>query len=280
MELRTKTKNGETEMEIYLNTPVKEVIARFPEVGRILEAYQIGCVSCSAGSCLLKEIIGVHNLSGEDEQVIMARIAGVIYPDRDVPIPETAATAAKKTKAFKYSPPVKQLVDEHVLIKKWIALIPEVLESLDIDSSDGRQLLLDGVDFIRSYADRFHHAKEEDILFGYFGETREILKAMLDDHEKGRAHARAVAEGVERRDKDQIAEHLQAYGELLSEHIRKEDEILYPWMDRELTVKQVGELFSKFAEVDRASGQEVTERCFRFVTRVEETLKERKEKTK
>ena len=27
------------------------------------------------------------------------------------------------------------------------------------------QFYLDGVDFIRNYADRFHHAKEEDVLF-------------------------------------------------------------------------------------------------------------------
>ena len=39
--------------------------------------------------------------------------------------------------------------------------------------------------------------------------------------------------------------------DLLTEHIRKEDEILYPWMDSQLTTRQVGELFSKFDEIDR-----------------------------
>ena len=42
-----------------------------------------------------------------------------------------------------------------------------------------------------------------------------------------------------------------AYRELLTEHIRKEDEILYPWMDNQLSTHQVGELFSKFDAVDR-----------------------------
>jgi hemerythrin-like domain-containing protein len=47
-----------------------------------------------------------------------------------------------------------------------------------------------------------------------------------------------------------IIEQLTAYGALLTEHIRKEDDILYPWMNRELTDTQVGQLFSKFNAVD------------------------------
>jgi len=37
---------------------------------------------------------------------------------------------------------------------------------------------LDGVDFIRSYADKYHHAREEEILFKYFDEDMAILKVM------------------------------------------------------------------------------------------------------
>ncbi len=51
-----------------------------------------------------------------------------------------------------------------------------------------------------------------------------------------------------------IAENLMAYKELLTEHIRKEDEILYPWMDNQLSTRQVGELFTKFAEADQLMG--------------------------
>jgi hemerythrin-like domain-containing protein len=60
-----------------------------------------------------------------------------------------------------------------------------------------------------------------------------------------------------------------AYRELLTEHIRKEDEILYPWMDRELSVKQVGELFSKFNEADDRMDRKGIERCEKFVLEVE-----------
>ena len=56
------------------------------------------------------------------------------------------------------------------------------------------------------------------------------------------------------RDKAAIAEHLNAYRELLKEHIKKEDEILYPWMDRNLSDTQIGELFSEFNTTDEQIG--------------------------
>lgn len=264
-------------MDTYLNMPIKEVITRFPEVGAILDENEIGCVPCAVGSCLLKDIIDVHDLSEEEEQVIMARISKVIYPDREVKVPKTARKTGSRTEALKYSPPMRLLVDEHVLIKRFIALIPELLKIVDVESGEDRQFLLDGVDFIRSYADKFHHAKEEDILFKYFDEDQPIIRVMLDDHDRGRAHARGVVEAVEERDRDMIVEHLSAYGELLSEHIKKEDEILYPWMDRDFATTQVGDLFSRFQEVDRAGGQEVTEKYARFVAQVEEIIRKRRE---
>ena len=267
-------------MERYLNTPIKEVIAQFPEVGKILEDYHIGCVPCSVGTCLLKDIIEVHRLSEEDEKAVMARISRVIYPGREIEVPKIGRKTGSRVKGLSYSPPVKQLVDEHRLIKRWIALIPDLLERIDVESDEDRQLLLEGVDFIRSYADRFHHAKEEDILFRYFDERQEILKAMLDDHERGRGHARAVAEAVGKKDTQAIIEHLLAYRDLLTQHIKKEDEILYPWMEGGLSMKQVGELFSRFREVDEASGREVTDRSVRFVTKVEEIIRQRKEETR
>ena len=146
---------------------------------------------------------------------------------------------------------MKALVDEHVLIKRWLALIPPVLRDLNLEKEEDRQLILQGVDFIRSYADRFHHAKEEDILFDYFDKNSDILKVMYQDHTRGRAHVKALVEAVEQKNKAGVAEHLMAYRELLTQHIHKEDDILYPWMERNLSLNQIGELYSRFQETDQ-----------------------------
>jgi hemerythrin-like domain-containing protein len=242
------------EMEAYLNMGIKEVIHEFPGVAQILDEYGIGCGPCMVGTCLLKDIVEIHNLPPDQEQQMMARVAKVIYPDKVIQIPLLKRKKEAQPEKIKYSPPMKALVEEHVLIKRWLALIPEVIKHIDLESEEDRKLVLQGVEFIRSYADRFHHAKEEDILFKYFDHKLDILKVMYEDHTQGRSHAKAIAEAVERKDRTALRDHLNGYRELLTEHIRKEDEILYPWMDRSLSITQIGEIYSKFHETDERMG--------------------------
>ena len=95
---------------------------------------------------------------------------------------------------------------------------------------------------------------------------------MVEDHAKARSHVKAIAEAMARKDRQGIIEHLSAYRDLLTEHIKKEDEVLYPWMDRGFSLKQVGELFSKFNEMDETSGSGMTERGHKFIFRLEENF--------
>jgi len=260
-------------METYLNKGIKEVIDQFPVVENILNEYDIGCAPCTVGTCLLKDIVEIHNLPADREQEMMTRIAKTIYPDREIEIPQIKRKIEAETKEMKYSPPMKKLVDEHVLIKRLVALLPEIVKNLDVDSDEGRQLVIDTVEFIRFYADKYHHAKEEDILFKYFDENLDILKVMHEDHTQARSHVKAILAALERKDKTTVAKHLTAYGELLTEHIKKEDEILYPWLDKNLSDTQIGELFTKFNETDEQIGYSPI-KYEAFINRVEESFKQ------
>lgn len=135
------------------------------------------------------------------------------------------------------------LVHEHTLILRMLA----VLERNAILTAEGEytnyRFYEEAVDFIRSYADRFHHAKEEDVLFEALvrnGMPRENspVAAMLMEHDRGRAYvkameeaARAAAGGDATRNRD-IADNALGYLTMLREHIDKEDNILYPLAER------------------------------------------------
>ncbi|MEE8373551.1 MAG: hemerythrin domain-containing protein [Dehalococcoidia bacterium] len=240
-------------MDEYLNQGIKDIIRQFPEVGDILKEYNIGCVPCAVGTCLLKDIIDIHSIALDEERELMARISGAVHPDQAPATPRIEREPRPSPKQS-YSPPMQKLVDEHGLIKRFVALIPQIMENLDVESEEGRQIVINGVDFIRSYADRYHHAKEEDILLKYFDEGLEIIKTIYEDHETGRAHVRATLQALEDGDKEAVREHLDAYRELLTEHIEKEDGTLYPWMDRSLSVTQVGELYARFNAKDEGFG--------------------------
>ncbi|MBW7997642.1 MAG: hypothetical protein FVQ81_13905 [Candidatus Glassbacteria bacterium] len=256
-------------MQVYLNKSIKEVINQFPAIEDILNDYDVGCAPCNVGDCLLKDIVEIHNLSEEEERTLLTRIAKAIYPDREIELPQIIKKSRQVSKKIKYSPPIKKLADEHKLIKRLIALIPRITEASVIVAEEDREIIRDLVDYIRNYADKYHHAKEENILFKNFDEKLDIIQTMLIDHDKARSYVRAVLEALDNKDAEGVKENLSAYRELLSEHIKKEDEILYPWMDRNLSTSQVGQLFSRFNEVDLAFG-DTPEKYEKFVRELEE----------
>jgi hemerythrin-like domain-containing protein len=137
----------------------------------------------------------------------------------------------------------RALVDEHRLILRMIALLERNASRTAAGSYSNWKFYLDGVDFIRNFADRFHHAKEEDVLFEALvtnGMPRENspVAAMLMEHDQGRAYVRAMESAAREALAGQtgreglIAENALAYAELLRGHIEKEDEILYPLAER------------------------------------------------
>lgn len=70
--------------------------------------------------------------------------------------------------------PTGPLVWEHRLIERMIALMREQLTVIDDTGTVDPHFIDATTDFIRTYADRCHHGKEEDILF------RELAKKDLD----------------------------------------------------------------------------------------------------
>jgi hemerythrin-like domain-containing protein len=258
-------------MEKQLSRGIKDVITQHPQVGRILDEFNVGCTTCGVGTCLLKDVVGIHNLNPETEIDLMYQIEKAIYPDREMVKPQIDPAKLQKTVELKYSPPVKTLVDEHVVIKRWLALIPKVVAALDNQPDDAWQWIEQGVALIQNYADRYHHAKEEDILFKYVDESMEIIQVMHEEHVMGRNHRKAVSEAIKTQDKVKAATHLLAFRELLTQHIKKEDEILYPWIDRALSDNQVGEMFAKFAETD-ANSTDDPQKYIDFVEALEERL--------
>lgn len=197
---------------------------------------------------MMKDIIDIHNLDEANEKAMLSQIFDIIFPGEKIEIPRIAKEKIKNDSPL--SPPMLKLVNEHKLIKRLLALIPGIAEQLDLSKSDHREWVISITDFIKNYADKFHHAKEEDILFAHFDESIDIIQVMLNDHISGRSYVKAMLEAVEEQNTEKAKEHLLKYQELLSEHIQKEDEILYPWMDRNMDMSTVGKMFSQFMNVD------------------------------
>ncbi len=156
--------------------------------------------------------------------------------------------------------PTQTLMDEHQTILRVLRCVEELLTN-DTHADEPRETFVSVVDFIRTYADRLHHAKEEDLLFPAM-EARGIpaqqgpTAVMRHEHEIGRnfvARMATLTEDEDNFDRAALREPALGYVELLRSHIAKEDHILYPMADRlfdEATVAQLAEDYAE-AEADR-----------------------------
>jgi hypothetical protein len=57
---------------------IQDVIGAHPEIGDILNRFDIGCVTCKVGICLLKDVVTIHGLKPEDEAKIAAEISSYL----------------------------------------------------------------------------------------------------------------------------------------------------------------------------------------------------------
>lgn len=150
------------------------------------------------------------------------------------------------------------MMDEHQLILRMISLVEKHTDRLEAGAFRDWNFYLNAVDFIRNFADRFHHAKEESILFVELVENgmparQSPIEAMLMEHEQGRDLVRRMEDAARRLldsengSESALAEAARGYATLLREHIAKEDLILYPLAERILPEAVRGRMLDAYA---------------------------------
>jgi hemerythrin-like domain-containing protein len=88
--------------------------------------------------------------------------------------------SANKTGWHLHAMPIGYLMIEHRLIERMVGLLKAELHRIEKKNQADLDLINAGIDFIRTYADKCHHGKEEDILF------KELLKkSILPAHKRG-----------------------------------------------------------------------------------------------
>tara|TARA_Y100000310_G_C20291017_1_gene627219 strand:- start:110 stop:628 length:519 start_codon:yes stop_codon:yes gene_type:complete len=129
------------------------------------------------------------------------------------------------------------------------------------------------IEFVRKYADKFHHAKEEDILFVELCKDEVQMhcnptQQMLHEHDLGRNFIKKLENGLEEEDRNKIIENARGYAQLLQEHIFKEDNILYPMAEQSLSQDIKELMLDKFKQIEEKFVSE-REKCLSFVGEIE-----------
>ncbi|OFZ24941.1 MAG: hypothetical protein A2381_12760 [Bdellovibrionales bacterium RIFOXYB1_FULL_37_110] len=173
-----------------------------------------------------------------------------------------------------------KLINEHQLIIKYISLLEGYLARLDVEINRENLFLKFGdfVDFIKNYADNYHHAKEENILFKYMEQPGVLnhcnpLPVMLNDHENGRHFVRELSQAILRNDYDNARLNAKGWAELLLEHIYKEDNILYVMAEEGLNDEQKNNITIEYKKVEKIMDGEHLEKKYNMLyARLEEAI--------
>ena len=169
--------------------------------------------------------------------------------------------------------PIEILKHEHDVILMVLDAAQREAQTIESTGKVDAERVRKFLDFLRNFADRCHHAKEENHLFrrmvqrGFSTEAGPIA-VMLAEHDQGRAHLRAVeaampaASGGEASAIAEVSDHLRDYVDLLRQHIDKENNVLYVMAEQILTASDQTELSSAFEKVEAEEMGEGTHERF------------------
>lgn len=175
--------------------------------------------------------------------------------------------------------PIAILIEEHKVILKVVTACGTIHEELKAGQKADVQLLLRIVEFMREFADKCHHAKEEDLLFPAFEEagvpsTGCPLSALKAEHKSGRELVMQLEDSVNRslesgtEDVHGITDALGGIVKLYPNHIWKEDAMVFPMADRLFTPEKRKELVKAFEEIDATTGHKVLGKFVSFAEEI------------
>ncbi len=156
----------------------------------------------------------------------------------------------------------EDLKKEHEAIKLLLKILEEVSKRLEAGEKVKAEDLDGILEFIQVFADTCHHGKEEGLLFPAMekaGIPREggPISMMLYEHEEGRNFVKGMNEAVGQYKKGgkeagrEVAKNARNYASLLSPHIEKEDNILYPMADGRLSAAAAEDLEKGYEKIEK-----------------------------
>jgi hemerythrin-like domain-containing protein len=172
--------------------------------------------------------------------------------------------------------PTETLESEHRFIQKVVAASAILADRLAAGTEGDVDVLRGIVEFMRTYADKCHHGKEEALLFPAL-ERRGVpmrgcpVGALIGEHKLGRTLVGALAEAIDvyskgrAEAKDTVIKSLRGIVDLYPNHIWKEDFLLFPMTMKVLSPADLENLSVEFEKVEDNLGKDVHHHFEHFV---------------
>ncbi|MGO9377819.1 MAG: hemerythrin domain-containing protein [Dissulfurispiraceae bacterium] len=155
------------------------------------------------------------------------------------------------------------LMIEHRLIEKMLDIVKKQSYIIGVQDKVDPVFIDTVVDFIKTYADRTHHGKEEDIMFKVLAtknmnaEDEKVMRELADEHIYARklvtelVQAKMEYLGGRRTALKTIKEKLDTLVKFYPVHIAKEDKLFFPSTEKYLSYEEQESMLRAFEDFDR-----------------------------
>ncbi len=160
------------------------------------------------------------------------------------------------------------LLEKHNAILRMLIILNQSINRLEKGEQVSYEIFDKTIDFIHLYIDKYHHGREEDILFNFMKERGylidiSLIKILAKEHKLARNYIFKFEEAVIRfkqgdeTARNDIIESARKFSLLLSHHIHKENEIFYQMVDQALSLDDQNFLLKAFEKKRRELGSNV-----------------------
>lgn len=156
--------------------------------------------------------------------------------------------------------PTDVLRKEHKIIHKMADAAKQDAKEIQNSDEVDAERIAKYHDFFKNFADRCHHAKEEEELFPVLREMKVdpvIIDLLTQQHEQGRLLLGGIKEVLTAlkdnktvADTQALARYILEYAELMDRHIRIENEYLWPRVAEQLSDLQKEALAEAFYRIE------------------------------
>jgi hemerythrin-like domain-containing protein len=153
------------------------------------------------------------------------------------------------------------LIHEHRVIERVLNALQIAAERVSQGEEMRPAFFINAALFIKNFADGCHHRKEEGVLFVAMNESGMPTQGgpigvMLAEHEQGRAFTREMKDAAEKWEagdlsaKSAVVQNTLGYVTLLRQHIKKEDNILFPMANRVIPPERQEKVTKEFERIE------------------------------
>ena len=159
--------------------------------------------------------------------------------------------------------PIGPLMWEHRLIEKMLASMMKHVDKIEKNKKVNPVIIDVAVDFVRMYADRTHHGKEEEILFRDLAkknltpELKKTMQELLDEHAWGRRTTASLVAAKDKYllqgDQEKLTEIIglaRELGNFYPKHIEKEDKHFFYPCEEYFSKDEQERMLTEFLEFD------------------------------